>query len=74
MAVPRAGRVILFTAFLFILVTYSSFRFGDSQGRIPHFQSHGAQLKQDPSLDFKAVPGGLKDVHNSTLGVSKKKA
>ena len=69
MAIPRSGRVLLFTIFLFILVTYSSFRFGDSESRLPDFQSHGSQPKQDPALEFRAVPGGLKDVRNATLGV-----
>ncbi|KAG8529080.1 uncharacterized protein KY384_005715 [Bacidia gigantensis] len=65
----RYTRAVFITLLLFILVTYSSFRFGDVEPRIPHFYTQ--QPKQDPALEFKAHTGGLKDVQNATLGFQK---
>ncbi|KAL9105009.1 MAG: hypothetical protein Q9163_000106 [Psora crenata] len=65
----RAARILLFFLVIFVFATYSSFRLGNTEKRLPQFRSQGDQAKTNPSLDFKPVPRALLDVHNSTLGV-----
>ena len=67
---PRSSRLLFFT-FLVILIIYSSLHIGDTDRGLPQLRLHQDQPKQDPSLDFTPAPGGLKDVHNSTLGVGR---
>ena len=60
---PRSGRIVVFAIFLFVLIVYSSFQFGDTEERItrlkaygPHRQSGGntntgGDVKQGPSIE-----------------------
>lgn len=67
----RYMRTIIFTVLLLAFLTYSSFRFGDGEARLPaSIQAHLSEGKpQDGTLDFKADMKPLKDIMNATLGV-----
>lgn len=72
-AMPLVGfpRLLLIGVLVFCLFTGVSFFRQHPQGRLPNFWAHQAvNTNENSPFSFKPSPGKLKDIRNSTLGVS----
>lgn len=67
----RSLRLVLGTLSVFCVFSALNILYGNHQNRIRNlFNLAGNTTNQDAAADFKVRPESLKDVTNSTLGVS----
>ena len=67
----RSLRLVLGTLSVFCVFSALNILYGNHQNRIRNlFNLTGNTTNQDAAADFKVRPESLKDVTNSTLGVS----